>query len=46
MNTYYYFNYPKLPIYVTDKTIEITPYTFNKMGIYGSNNHYTNFFQK
>jgi FkbM family methyltransferase len=32
MNTYYYFNNPKLPIYVTDKTIEITPYTFNKNG--------------
>jgi hypothetical protein len=32
MNTYYYFNNPKFPIYVTDKTIEITPYTFNKNG--------------
>lgn len=32
MNKYYYFNDPNYPIYVTDKTIEITPYTFNKNG--------------
>ena len=32
MNKYYYFNDPNYPIYVTDKTIEITPYTFHKNG--------------
>lgn len=32
MNKFYYFNNPNYPIYVTDKTVEMTPNTFNKNG--------------
>jgi FkbM family methyltransferase len=46
MNTYYYFNDTNYPIQVTERSVEITPYTFMRDGILWENSALSQFYSQ